>query len=154
MKPENLEDLLRYRVGQAHETLREAEILLSAAALRGAVNRAYYAMFYALLAVLADKQFGTSKHSSALALFDREFVKTGVFPPSLSRSLRRAFDRRQTHDYGEIIEITSVSYTHLDVYKRQALATLRMIFPKSQIATGSSRLWWSASISKSRSWRK
>lgn len=107
MKQENLEDLLRYRMGQAHETLREAEILLRAAALRGTVNRAYYAMFYALLAVLADKQFGTSKHSGALALFDREFVKTGVFPPSLSRSLRRAFDRRQTHDYGEIIEITT-----------------------------------------------
>lgn len=105
MKSEHLEDLLRYRIGQAHETLREAEILLAESALRGTVNRAYYAMFYALLAVLADKQLGTSRHSSALALFDREFVRTGVFPPSLSRSLRRAFDRRQTHDYGEIIEI-------------------------------------------------
>ena len=31
MKAEHLEDLLRYRVGQAHETLHEAEILLSAA---------------------------------------------------------------------------------------------------------------------------
>jgi len=33
MKPENLEDLLRYRVGQAHETLREAEMLLSSASI-------------------------------------------------------------------------------------------------------------------------
>jgi|GEM_PF-3975729 hypothetical protein len=33
MKPENLEDLLRYRVGQAHETLREAEILLNSASI-------------------------------------------------------------------------------------------------------------------------
>lgn len=106
MKPEYIEDLLQYRMEQAHETLREAEILLRETALRGVVNRAYYAMFYALMAVLADKQLGTSKHSSALALFDREFVKTGVFHPSLSRSLRRAFDRRQTQDYGEIVEIT------------------------------------------------
>jgi len=29
MKPEQLEDLLRYRMEQAHETLREAEILLN-----------------------------------------------------------------------------------------------------------------------------
>lgn len=107
MKPEYLQDLLEYRLEQAHETLREAEILLREDALRGAVNRSYYAMFYALMAVLADKQLGTSKHSSALALFDREFVKTGVFPPALSRTLRRAFDHRQTQDYGEIVSITA-----------------------------------------------
>ena len=87
MKPEQLEDLLFYRIEQAHETLREAEILLNESALRGAINRAYYAMFYALLALLATKQLGTSKHSGALALFDREFVKAGVFPRELSRSL-------------------------------------------------------------------
>lgn len=70
MKLEQLEDLLRYRMEQAHETLREGEILLGEAALRGTINRAYYAMFYALLALLAMKQLGTSKHSSALSLFD------------------------------------------------------------------------------------
>ena len=105
MKPEQLEDLLCYRVEQAHETLREAEILLNESALRGAINRAYYAMFYALLALLATRQLGTSKHSGALALFDREFVKTGAFPRRLSRSLHLAFDRRQTHDYGEMTQV-------------------------------------------------
>jgi len=106
LKPEQLEDLLCYRVEQAHETLREAEILLNESALRGAINRAYYAMFYALLALLATKQLGTSKHSGALALFDREFVKTGVFARELSRSLHLAFDRRQTHDYGEMTQVS------------------------------------------------
>jgi uncharacterized protein (UPF0332 family) len=105
LKPEQLEDLLCYRIEQAQETLREAEILLNESALRGAINRAYYAMFYALLALLATKQLGTSKHSGALALFDREFVKAGVFPRELSRSLHLAFDRRQTHDYGEMTRV-------------------------------------------------
>ena len=105
IKPEQLEDLLRYRIEQAHETLRESEILLSESALRGTIRRAYYAMFYALLALLATRQLGTSKHSGALALFDREFVKTGVLPRELSRSLHLAFDRRQTHDYGEMVQV-------------------------------------------------
>jgi len=105
MKPEQLEDLLRYRMEQAHETLQEAEILLKESALRGTINRAYYAMFYALLALLATKRLGTSRHSGALALFDREFVKTGVFPRELSRSLHLAFDRRQAHDYGEMVRV-------------------------------------------------
>ena len=43
--------------------------------------------------------------SSALSLFDREFVKPGHFPRDLSRSLRLAFNLRQTYDYGELVEI-------------------------------------------------
>jgi uncharacterized protein (UPF0332 family) len=106
MNPEQLEDLLRYRLEQAYETLREAEILLDGAALRGTVNRAYYAMFYALLALLATKRLGTSKHSGAISLFDREFVKSGLFPRELSRALHLAFERRQSHDYGEMVPTT------------------------------------------------
>jgi uncharacterized protein (UPF0332 family) len=85
VKPEQIEQLIRYRMEQAHETLREAEILLGESALRGAVNRAYYAMFYALLALLATRQIGSSKHAGALALFDRDFVKSGVFSREMSR---------------------------------------------------------------------
>jgi uncharacterized protein (UPF0332 family) len=101
-----LEALLQYRIEQAHEALREAEILLRESAYRGTINRAYYAMFYAVVALLAERQLGTSKHSGAIALFDREFVKAGTFPKELSRSLHVAFERRQTHDYGEIAPAT------------------------------------------------
>lgn len=102
MSDDRIRDLLVYRIDQAHESIREAEILLRSDAFRGAINRAYYAMFYAVLALLATRQLGTSKHSGAIALFDREFVKPGLFPRGLSRSLHVAFDLRQTHDYGEI----------------------------------------------------
>jgi hypothetical protein len=113
LKPEQLRDLMHYRLEQAHETLREAILLRDAAAYRGALNRAYYAMFYALLGLLATRQLGTSKHSGAIALFDREFVKTGLFSSDLSRALHLAFDRRQVHDYGEMIaiEVATVSQT-------------------------------------------
>ncbi|MGE0083409.1 MAG: HEPN domain-containing protein [Desulfococcaceae bacterium] len=103
MTPEQLEIMISYRIGQSHETLREAEILFRQSAFRGAVNRAYYAMFYSVLALLAARQMGTSKHTGVLSLFDREFVKTGIFPRELSKSLRVAFDRRQTYDYGEFV---------------------------------------------------
>lgn len=109
MKPEQLAELVRYRIDQTYETLREAEILLGESALRGAINRAYYAMFYALLALLATKQLGTSKHSGALGLFDREFVKTGLLPRELSRSLRLAFNLRQTQDYKEMTDVDQLT---------------------------------------------
>ena len=105
MTPDQVGALVRYRMEQAHETLREAQILLDAAGWRGAVNRGYYAMFYALLALLATRAMGTSKHTGAIALFDREFVKPGIFPSDLSRALHAAFQSRQDHDYGEILDV-------------------------------------------------
>ena len=88
----------------SERALASAEVLLNDDDFNGSVSRSYYAMFYALLALLATRQLGTSKHSSALSLFDREFVKPGHFPRDLSRSLRLAFNLRQTYDYGELVE--------------------------------------------------
>lgn len=102
---EQLNALVRYRLEQAIETLREANLLLDQSAWRGAQNRAYYAMFYATLALLATRQLGSSKHSGVLGLLDREFVKPGLLPRALSRSLRMAFNRRQSWDYGEVAEL-------------------------------------------------
>jgi uncharacterized protein (UPF0332 family) len=109
MSTDQMRQLLRYRLDQARETLREADILQDAEAPRGAVNRADYAMFYALLALLATKQLSPSKHSGVISLFDREFVKTGIFPPDLSKSLHLAFDRRQVYDYGEMAELDKIA---------------------------------------------
>ena len=46
--------------------------------LRPSVNRSYYAMIYAVLALLALKRKETSKHSGAISIFDKEFVKEPV----------------------------------------------------------------------------
>lgn len=39
-------------------------------------------------------------------MFDREFIKTGIFDKSISKSLDRAFELRQKGDYMEQSEIT------------------------------------------------
>ena len=105
MSEERLRELVRLRMEQATATLREAHILIAEHAGRGAVNRAYYAMFYAVLALLATKGLGSSKHSGTISLFDREFVKPGDLPKELSRALHMAFERRQQADYGELTQL-------------------------------------------------
>ena len=55
MKPEQLQILIEYRMEQAYDTVKEAEILFAEKAVRGTVNRAYYAMFYALLALFVQQ---------------------------------------------------------------------------------------------------
>jgi uncharacterized protein (UPF0332 family) len=74
--------------------------------MRAVMNRLYYAMFYAVLALLQEKRLGTSKHAGAISLFDREFIKKGVFDNELSKTLHRAFELRQKGDYMEQAEVT------------------------------------------------
>lgn len=59
-------------------------------------------MFYAVLALGVYRQVALSKHSQALAFFDKEFIKTEIFQRELSRSLHLGFDQRQVSDYGDI----------------------------------------------------
>lgn len=99
-----LEDLVRYRLQQATESLEAAEMLLNAGKVSICINRAYYAMFYAVLAALCPRGLGTAKHSGAIGLFDREFIRAGIFPVEFSRWLHKAFDLRQLADYRDMFE--------------------------------------------------
>lgn len=107
MMTQNLAALVRYRIEQADEALDAARILLREGSLRASVNRSYYAMFYAVLALLASRKEETSKHSGVIALFDRLYVHTKVFPTDFSKWLRRAFDLRTRCDYGTTVTITT-----------------------------------------------
>lgn len=97
---ENIRALIEYRVSQAGEALREAVLLQEAGHFRGAINRAYYAMFYAVQALIVRSQEKISKHSGAIAFFDRNYIKTGIFGKDFSKWLHQVFDLRQDADYG------------------------------------------------------
>ncbi|QGP91651.1 HEPN domain protein [Neomoorella glycerini] len=98
--------LIKYRLNEAYEVLADAQKLLaSQGSPRSIVNRSYYAMFYATLALLVTIDQGSAKHSGVISLFDRYFVKPGIFQKELSKSLHRAFEFRQQGDYGEVTPI-------------------------------------------------
>jgi uncharacterized protein (UPF0332 family) len=92
-------DLVRYRIERAQETLEDARKLYEAGSYRSAVNRAYYVIFYAGLAVLATKKLGTSKHSGVISLFNKEFVKTGLMSVESSKIYHKAFEMPLEGDY-------------------------------------------------------
>jgi len=99
MITKNIKALVTYRLEQADESLEAARALLEQGLIRPTINRAYYAMFYAVLALLVLEKKETSKHGGAIALFDRDFVKKGIFSKDFSRWLHDAFDLRQRSDY-------------------------------------------------------
>lgn len=106
-EPSYKEALIAYRMERAQQTLQAAQLLDEQNAdTASVVNRAYYAIFYAALAMLATTGEETSKHSGVMALFDRHFIKTGVLPKEMGKFLHTAFDMRQTADYEDKAEIS------------------------------------------------
>jgi uncharacterized protein (UPF0332 family) len=70
---------------QAQTAIEDAQFLLSGKrSPQSIVNRAYYAMFYAALALLQKINKVPSKHSGVISLFDTEFVLKGIFPKEFS----------------------------------------------------------------------
>lgn len=99
--------LIQYRLEEARESLRDAQMLYEQNGTSPSiVNRAHYAMFYAVLGLLITIDIGSSKHRVVIAMFDQEFVKKNIFPKKMSAMLHHAFDMRLTGDYRELLEIS------------------------------------------------
>lgn len=72
---ESSNEAVHARMKQARETLQEAEVLFEQDLWRGTINRSYYAMFYAVLALAASREVVISKHTHAISFLDKEFIQ-------------------------------------------------------------------------------
>ncbi len=122
---ERIAALVVYRMQQADEAVAAADLDLTGGFERAAVNRAYYAMFYAVLALLVVRKLGTSKHSAAISYFDLLYMKPALLPRELSAWLREAFAQRNEADYGEEFTITRGEVEKVIGRARQFVSTIR-----------------------------
>jgi hypothetical protein len=86
-------------IERAKRYLKSARILLKDGDFESCVSRSYYAMFYAVEAVLLTKNLSFSSHKGVLSAFGEHFIKKNLFPKELGRELNRAFEKRQLSDY-------------------------------------------------------
>jgi uncharacterized protein (UPF0332 family) len=125
------ETLFSYRFKQAEETLSEAnKMLQDNFSPRSIINRSYYAMFYALLALFLKTGINTktSKHIGIISLFDKEFVKTGKVDKYYSTILHDTFDARQEGDYKEFTELSLEDASHFVNLSKDFIEGIRKTF--------------------------
>ncbi len=102
---------------KAHQAAASATTLLGGGDADGACNRAYYAMFDAARAALLHSGHDVGKtHKGVLALFSEQFVKAGLAPKEIGKSLKKAETFRYVADYD------SDSVDADDAYQLVALA--------------------------------
>ena len=93
------EDVARYKFEQAEDDLETAKILLAAGKYKAANNRAYYACFHAVDAVLAKEPIAFKKHKDTLSYFNKNYVHTEIFPRDIGRKISRLEIIRHKSDY-------------------------------------------------------
>jgi uncharacterized protein len=96
---ENRSILAKGWMAKADEAFHAAECLLQEKSLTGCVNRLYYAVFYAVSAVLASEGHEYGKHSAVRAALHRDFVKTKRVSVACSETYDELFEDRQAGDY-------------------------------------------------------
>ena len=99
-------ELSKYRFERALRTLEEAKNNFYLGSYNLSANRAYYAIFYGMLAVTANDGFEASKHSSVSSYFRKNYVKTKIFDKNLSDIITEAFNTRTYSDYEDYYEVS------------------------------------------------
>ena len=86
-------------IDYARQALVSAKLLLDAGDWVGAINRAYYAIFYAANATLELQGLERSKHSGVMSVFREKYVKTDKIEVEYSKIYGKAFESRNESDY-------------------------------------------------------
>ena len=94
-------DLSKYRLQEAKDSLKVAERCLEDGFVKDAINRSYYAAFYAIKAVLALGTIDFKRHKDVIAYFNKEFVATGIFSREMGRKLATLKQLREKSDYDD-----------------------------------------------------
>lgn len=96
-----LEDIVQERIRASYERLMTASRNFADEDNASAVNRAYYAVFKAMIAVHAMDHHQFKRHKDAIAQFNKTYVANDVFPRKYGRAIHELEKLRNVSDYAD-----------------------------------------------------
>ena len=103
MTEEERKDIVLYRIQNAEATLAEIESHKLNGFYNTAINRMYYACFYAVSALLIANKVEVKSHEGARQKFGLLFVRTGIIPTELGKFYSLIYAKRTSGDYEDFI---------------------------------------------------
>ncbi|OAV73415.1 HEPN domain protein [Bacteroidales bacterium Barb6] len=95
--------LFTYRIQRAKETLLEADSLMRDDFYNAAVNRLYYACYYAVVALLVKNGIPAQTHQGVKQMFGMHFIATGKIDNKYAKFYSRLFNDRMSGDYDDFL---------------------------------------------------
>ena len=94
-------DIATNKISQAIDDLESAEILLNADKYKAANNRAYYAVFHAIDAVLAMEPIAFKKHKDVIAYFNKNYIHNEKMSKDMGKKISKLEVVRHKSDYDD-----------------------------------------------------
>lgn len=88
-------------MNSALETLETTKLCINNEHYKDALNRSYYAAFYAVKAVLAIEEIDFRRHKDVIAYFNKTYIASSVFDKKIGRMLATLQQTRETSDYDD-----------------------------------------------------
>ena len=98
------QDLIKYRLLRARETLDDAKILVEKKKWNSTINRLYYACYYAVMAILLDSDLKPTTHNGAKSNFSEYFILTNKIPKELGKVYSQLLTWRQKGDNDDLFD--------------------------------------------------
>ena len=98
------EDLIKYRLLRARDTLDDAQILAEKNKWNSTINRLYYACYYAVMALLLNSDLKPTTHNGAKSNFSEYFISTNKISKEFGKIYSQLFTWRQKGDYDDLFD--------------------------------------------------
>ena len=100
---ESRDALISYRMERAYNSLEEALYLEDGGYYNAAINRLYYACYYATVAMLLKNNISAQTHSGVKTMLGLHFVSKGKLSISANNTFATLFEKRHSGDYDDFI---------------------------------------------------
>lgn len=101
---ERQEEYIKYRLERAWDTFDDAKILVANKKWNSAVNRLYYALYYAVIALLLKNGLKPATHNGAKTNFTEHFIKNQKIERKFGKVYAELFTWRQKGDYDDLFD--------------------------------------------------
>ena len=122
--------LVAYRLERAHETMKEIPYHIENGYYATAVNRLYYACYYAVGALLIQNGLHAQTHNGVIQLFGLHFVKTGKVSKEQGKLYNQLFSLRLTGDYNDSYTLCEEDVLPLIEPAREMIIFIEQILKK------------------------
>lgn len=121
--------LIHYRLERADEAMEEARIMADSSHYNAAVNRLYYACFYAVQALLLKHHIAATTHAGVKSMLGLHFISKGVISVEHGKTFNTLFEKRHSSDYEAfaycdkdmVDELTPMAEAFIDAVKKLIL---------------------------------
>lgn len=114
-------------VAKAEDKLKTARLDFANGQYDDAVSRAYYAVYHMMTAVLFRHGQVYSSHAQTIGAFNRDFIKTGIFPKEYTRMIQGLFEDRQAGDYDVVLRIDQAT-AEADIAYAEAICSALVVY--------------------------